>query len=56
MALVDGLLGGTAAAGVSALRPPGHHAERSRAMGFCFFGNVAVAARRAPRRTAPSGC
>jgi acetoin utilization deacetylase AcuC-like enzyme len=46
-ALVDGLLGGSAAAGVSALRPPGHHAEPSQAMGFCFFGNVAVAARRA---------
>ena len=35
------------ATGVSALRPPGHHAEPARAMGFCFFGNVAVAARRA---------
>jgi acetoin utilization deacetylase AcuC-like enzyme len=46
-ALVDGLLGGTARVGVSALRPPGHHAEPSRAMGFCFFGNVAVGARRA---------
>jgi acetoin utilization deacetylase AcuC-like enzyme len=47
MALVDGLLDGTARVGVSALRPPGHHAEPQRAMGFCFFGNVAVAARRA---------
>jgi acetoin utilization deacetylase AcuC-like enzyme len=47
VALVDGLLGGTGRAGVSALRPPGHHAEPSRAMGFCFFGNAALAARRA---------
>src|SRR3954451_6736913 len=46
-ALVDALLGGEAAVGVSALRPPGHHAESARAMGFCFFGNAAVAARRA---------
>jgi acetoin utilization deacetylase AcuC-like enzyme len=47
VALVDALLGGEAAVGVSALRPPGHHAEAARAMGFCFFGNIAVAARRA---------
>jgi acetoin utilization deacetylase AcuC-like enzyme len=46
-ALVDALLGGEARAGVSALRPPGHHAEPERAMGFCFFGNAAVAARHA---------
>ena len=47
VALVDALLGGSASVGVSALRPPGHHAERERAMGFCFFGNAAVAAERA---------
>jgi len=29
----------------AAMRPPGHHAERTRAMGFCFFNNIAVAAR-----------
>jgi acetoin utilization deacetylase AcuC-like enzyme len=45
--LVDALLDGSFATGVSALRPPGHHAETARAMGFCFFNNVAVAARRA---------
>jgi acetoin utilization deacetylase AcuC-like enzyme len=47
VALVDALLDGSAQFGVSALRPPGHHAERDRAMGFCFFNNVAVAARHA---------
>jgi acetoin utilization deacetylase AcuC-like enzyme len=46
-ALVDALCCGEAAFGVSALRPPGHHAEAARAMGFCFFANVAVAARQA---------
>jgi len=44
VALVDALLGARTACGVSALRPPGHHAEAARAMGFCFFNNVAVAA------------
>ncbi len=32
------------------VRPPGHHAERSRAMGFCFFNNIAVAAAEALAR------
>ena len=44
VALVDALLGGDAGTGFAALRPPGHHAEPARAMGFCFFNNVAVAA------------
>jgi len=45
--LVDLLLSGEATTGFSALRPPGHHAEPARAMGFCLFGNVAVAAQHA---------
>jgi acetoin utilization deacetylase AcuC-like enzyme len=47
VALVDALLSGSAPTGVSALRPPGHHAEVARAMGFCLFNNVAVAAQHA---------
>jgi len=42
--LVERLIAGEAGFGFCALRPPGHHAERSRAMGFCLFNNVAVAA------------
>jgi acetoin utilization deacetylase AcuC-like enzyme len=45
--LVDRLLSGSASTGFSVHRPPGHHAERDRAMGFCLFNNVAVAARHA---------
>jgi acetoin utilization deacetylase AcuC-like enzyme len=42
--LVDLLLDGSAPSGFSAHRPPGHHALRARAMGFCLFNNIAVAA------------
>jgi acetoin utilization deacetylase AcuC-like enzyme len=46
-ALVEAVLDGGERAGFSILRPPGHHAERARAMGFCLFANVSVAARHA---------
>ena len=45
VALVDLLLDGDAPCGFSAHRPPGHHAESARGMGFCLFNNIAVAAR-----------
>ena len=47
VALVDLLLDGSAPTGAAVLRPPGHHAEPERAMGFCLFNNVAVAAQHA---------
>jgi acetoin utilization deacetylase AcuC-like enzyme len=47
--LVELLLSGQARTGFAAGRPPGHHAKRGRAMGFCLFNNVAVAATRALR-------
>jgi len=40
----DLVLTGKAANAFCCVRPPGHHAERHRAMGFCFFNNVAVGA------------
>ena len=45
--LVEMLVAGEVPTGFSAHRPPGHHASADRAMGFCLFNNVAVAARHA---------
>lgn len=42
---VDAVIEGTVDNAFAAIRPPGHHAERDRAMGFCLFNNVASAAR-----------
>jgi len=47
---VDMAVAGTAARSFCAVRPPGHHALRDRAMGFCLFGSVAVGARYARAR------
>ena len=48
-AAVDKVMTGEVNNAFCALRPPGHHAEQSRAMGFCLFNNVAIAARHAQR-------
>jgi len=44
---VDLVMSGEVGNAFAAVRPPGHHAERETAMGFCFFGSVAVAAKHA---------
>lgn len=48
--LCDAVVDGAVDNGMALVRPPGHHAERDRAMGFCFFNNVAIAATHLRRR------
>ena len=44
LALLDEVMAGRLHTGFAFVRPPGHHAERDRAMGFCLFNNVAIGA------------
>lgn len=44
---VDAVVAGEVVNAFAAMRPPGHHAEAETPMGFCLFGNIAIAAKRA---------
>jgi acetoin utilization deacetylase AcuC-like enzyme/formylglycine-generating enzyme required for sulfatase activity len=50
MAAVDAVVAGKVRNAFCAVRPPGHHALKNRAMGFCLFNNVAIATRYAQKK------
>jgi acetoin utilization deacetylase AcuC-like enzyme len=50
VAATDAVIAGELANAFCAIRPPGHHASRSKAGGFCFFNNIAIAAKYALER------
>ena len=54
--LADALMDGSIDNGFALLRPPGHHAEKAAALGFCLFNNIALLARYLQRRHGLEKC
>jgi acetoin utilization deacetylase AcuC-like enzyme len=50
LSAIDAVMAGKVGNAFCAIRPPGHHAQKDRAMGFCLFNNVAIAARYVQKR------